>query len=220
MIAYSFRRGLYLNLTERCPTACVFCVKNSWKRSFRGRDLRLPGGEPSAEQTWREAETRILRSRPRELVFCGYGESTYRLPALRDIAARARKKFPDISLRLNTIGLGSLIWGRDIVPEVSGFLDAVSVSLNTADPGQWLRLHRPREEFKEYGFPAAVEFIHRCARAGLQTTVTAVDLPEITHHATARLAQALGAGFRLRPRLGPATPARPAVPGAPPTSPS
>lgn len=201
MIAYPFRRALYLNLTDRCPTACVFCVKNKWNSRFRGQDLSFPHGEPSTREILREFRAGIQTNMPREVVFCGYGECTYRLPDMLRIAARIRGDFPDVPLRLNTIGLGNLIWGREIVQELSESLDAVSVSLNTADPGQWQKLHRPEERFRERGYASVTEFIHGCVRAGLRTTVTAVDLPGVALDAVARLARALGAGFRLRPRL-------------------
>ncbi len=104
-------------------------------------------------------------------------------------------------LRLNTIGLGSLICGRDIVPELKGSLDAVSVSLNTADPEQWTALHAPLPGYRQKGYAGAVDFIKGCAAAGIETTLTAVAQPQVNIPAVRSLARRLGVRFRSRPLL-------------------
>ncbi len=199
-VAYEYDDGLYLNLTNRCPTACTFCVKKQWSWRYRGWDLKL-SGEPSAAAVSEVAVSRLSRRPFRELVFCGYGESTYRLPELVEISRRVRREYPELPIRLNTIGLGDMIWKCDISPDLARAVDAVSVSLNTADPAQWKRLHRPAAEFREEGFAAALRFTARCAARGLHVTVTAVDLPGVDLWAVTDLALKLGAEFRVRPRL-------------------
>lgn len=199
-IAYTFQDGLYLNLTDRCPTDCTFCMKGPAARGFRGADLTL-SSEPTLDQAWSAVLASAAQAPFRELVFCGYGESTYRLADMLELSRRARTAFPDARLRLNTVGLGSRIHGRDIVPELKGALDAVCVSLNTADPGQWLKLLRPRPEFQEGGFESVLGFVRACAASGLDTTVTAVELPTVDLAAVAALARTLGASFRPRPFL-------------------
>ena len=101
----------------------------------------------------------------REVVFCGYGESTYRLDEMSRLGRDLLCLRPEIPARLNTIGLGNLIWGRDIVSELAWFLRSVSVSLNTPDPVQWLELHRPAPAFREKGFAASRLFAERCVAA-------------------------------------------------------
>ena len=201
-LAYLYNENAYLNLTNRCPTRCRFCVKRVWDHRFRGWDLRLGRREPSVQRAWEDLVTRLAARVPREIVFCGYGEPAYRLPAVLRLARRARLVFPAVRLRLNTIGLGSLIWGRDITRGLAQRLDAVNVSLNTADPDQWLKLHAPLPRFAQGGFRGVLEFIAGCVREGLNTTVTAVDLPGVRPGAVRALAVSLGAGFLLRPRLG------------------
>ncbi|NNN05750.1 MAG: radical SAM protein [Elusimicrobia bacterium] len=212
MVFYEFEGGLYLNITNRCPTACSFCVKTRWDWSFRGRDLLLPH-EPSRREILDGLEARLGPTTSyRELVFCGYGEPTQRLDVLLAAARHARHLRPDISVRLNTVGLGRLICGRDIVPDLRGAVDRVSVSVNTADPAQWLTLHRPRPEYRAAGFAAACAFAADCAAAGLRTRVTAVDRPDVDLPAVEALARSLGAEFFLRPQLedlGASTQARP-----------
>ncbi|HEX4047906.1 MAG TPA: TatD family nuclease-associated radical SAM protein [Elusimicrobiota bacterium] len=198
---YEHRGGLYVGLTNRCPTACRFCAKRDLDWTFEGHDLLLKSERPLA--ALRPALLRLLRPPHRwlELVFCGFGESTYRLGAMSALCREARRLRPEIPLRLNTIGLGDLIQGRDIVPELAESLDSVSVSLNTADPEQWLELHRPAPAFRARGFAASRSFARRCVEAGLDARVTAVELPGVDLDAVRAHALGIGAGFLVRPPL-------------------
>ena len=199
-VFYEHDGALYVNLTNRCPVACRFCAKQDWGWSFRGHDLLLTAEPPLAEL---RAALRVrLAERPwREVVFCGYGESTYRLAEMRRLGRDLLALRQAIPVRLNTIGLGDLIWGRDIVPDLAGFLGSVSVSLNTADPGQWVELHRPAPAFRDKGFAASRLFAERCAAAGLRTRVTSVALPEIDHAPLRAYARRIGAEFLVRQQL-------------------
>ena len=200
-IAYPFKTGIYLNVTNRCPTACRFCIKRLLKWRFERWDFRLSGGEPTVPQILESCAAVAGRKEFSEIVFCGYGESTYRLPDLPELCRGLRRQHPGASLRLNTVGLGSLIWGRDIAPELAGRLDAVAVSLNTADPEQWLAIHAPLKALRARGYESVLGFIRGCVAAGLQTSVTAVKLPGTELAAVRRLAVSLGASFRARPAL-------------------
>lgn len=197
---YDVEDRVYLNLTNRCPVSCRFCIKRAWQMQYRGKDLRL-GREPEAGELLDALERRLEAGGAREVVFCGYGESTYRLDLVSAIGLNLRLHRRGLRVRLDTIGLGSLIWKRDISRQLALCLDAVSVSLNTADPAQWLELHRPAPEFRERGFAAACGFVSRCVEAGLETRVTAVALPEVDLAAVRELALSLGASFAARPRL-------------------
>lgn len=197
---YPYGENLYLNLTSLCPAECVFCVKHQTRGRFRGADLTLER-EPGVDEAWSAVLERTAGRLYSEFVFCGYGESTYRLSAVLELSRRLKRCYPRSARRLNTIGLGSLIWERDIVPELALSLTAVSVSLNTADPVQWLKLHRPRAEMREPGYEAVLEFIRACVLADLAVTVTAVELPGVDLPAVRRLAASLGACFRARPAL-------------------
>lgn len=197
---YEHGNNLYLNLTSLCPTDCVFCPKRKSGRRFRGHDLSLDG-EPAVADIWADVLERVAERSYREFVFCGYGESTYRLDAILDLGARMKKFFPRTGRRLNTVGLGSLIWERDIVPQLAKVLTSVSVSLNTADPQQWRRLHRPRPEMRKDGFKGVLNFVRSCALSDLPVTVTAVELPGSDLPAVRNLAASLGASFLTRPLL-------------------
>lgn len=199
-VAYEHGENLYLNLTSLCPTECVFCIKHPAGRRFRGNDLALER-EPEFGEIWSEVLERTARRLYDEFVFCGYGESTYRLDAMLDLSRRLRRCYPRSARRLNTIGLGSAVWERDIAPELASTLTSVRVSLNTADPEQWIKLHRPRPELRENGFRSVLEFTRSCVLSDIPTTVTAVELPGVDLPAVRRLAESLGASFLSRPPL-------------------
>ncbi|HNG45523.1 MAG TPA: TatD family nuclease-associated radical SAM protein, partial [Elusimicrobiota bacterium] len=195
-LVYEYDGGLYVNLTSRCPTACAFCIKFSWDYKYRGHDLKLPT-EPTVDEILSAAPPDL--SKYREVVFCGYGESTYRLAEMKTLAAAFRARGAR-RIRLNTVGLGSLINGRNIAPELT-FLDAVSISLNTVDPDTYLKIMRPRPEFRDRALASVKKFIVECARAVPNTTVTAVALPGVDPAGVENVARAAGARYRLRPHL-------------------
>lgn len=199
---YEHEGALYLNITNRCPVACRFCVKQDWDYRFHGRDLSLAGREPSlsdmAEGLRRSLSTDHAY---RELVFCGFGEPTMRLREVIGLARTAKELRPSLSVRLNTVGLGSLINGADIVPQLARELDAVSVSLNTADSAQWAKLLQPAPRYRRGGYKASRDFAKACVAAGLKTRVTAVELPEVDLGALRAYAVSIGAEFAARPML-------------------
>lgn len=195
-LAYRYRDALYLNITHRCPTACEFCIKFTWDYQYRGYNLGLRE-EPPVEAILTEAGD---PSKYSQVVFCGYGESTYRLDAMKEISVRLRELGAK-KIRLNTIGLGNLIHGRNIAPDLAKIVDAVSISLNTPDPEEWVKIHRPLPQFREKGYEGVLDFIRECAKVIPDTFVTAVDLPELDRHRFERLVESLGAKVRIRPYL-------------------
>jgi len=205
-LIYRYKTGLYVNLTNRCPTACVFCIKSGWKMGYRGSDLNLGGAEPAAAAYAAQIKDAWLQKSFEELVFCGYGEPTMRLQALLDTAKAVRTGAlapvpKELRIRLNTNGLGSLVNGRDIVPELKGLVDSVHVSINTADPAQWPALMRPAPEYARDGFESALSFAAEAARLLPETVVTAIDGVGADLEKVRDLAARIGAGLRIRPRL-------------------
>ena len=49
-IVYRFKNGLYINLTNRCPNLCAFCIKTKWHMQFDGHNLNLQGQEPTVQE--------------------------------------------------------------------------------------------------------------------------------------------------------------------------
>ena len=73
-----------------------------------------------------------------ELVFCGFGEPTVRWDVVRKIAKYVKRNGG--RTRLDTNGHGSFINKRNIAPELSGLIDALSISLNASDPRKYSEL--------------------------------------------------------------------------------
>lgn len=188
-IAYEIDGSLYINLTNACPNRCSFCVRD-FARGVGGYDLWLDR-EPTAAEV---LEAVGDPGRYREIVFCGYGEPTCRLEALIEVA-RALKPY-GVPIRLNTNGLGDLINRRDILPELAGLLDVVSVSLNAATGEDYVRLCRP--SFGEAAFPALLSFIRRSKWYIPRVVASVVPREGLDLDACRRLAAELGAEFRVR----------------------
>ncbi|MBI4350952.1 MAG: radical SAM protein [Elusimicrobia bacterium] len=204
-IVYRYKNGLYVNLTNRCPTACVFCVKHAWKMDYRGSNLDLGGAEPSPAEVIALAKEQWTAAPFEEFVFCGYGEPTMRFEAMLTCArliktGRAEPLPRTLRVRLNTNGLANAVWGRNVVPEMKGLIDSVHVSLNTADPEQWRALMRPLEPWAAGGFEKVKEFIREASLILPEAFATAVEDGIDTEQFKA-LAARLGAEPRLRPPL-------------------
>ena len=188
-VVYQIRDSLYINLTNRCTNNCIFCARN---QGFvvKGHDISLKH-EPSADEVI-GAMGGVRKYK--EVVFCGYGESTMCLDVLLKVAAYCRRE--GVSVRLNTNGLANLYYKRDIIPELAEVIDAVSISLNSADPVQYDQLCRSR--YGKDAHPALLEFAKRCLAAGMDTTLTVVAMPDINVDAAQKLVEGIGVKFRAR----------------------
>ncbi|MFB6260158.1 MAG: TatD family nuclease-associated radical SAM protein, partial [Thiohalorhabdaceae bacterium] len=123
-LAYQAHGNCYLNLTSRCTLRCAFCPKFHKDWEVDGYDLRLHSS-PSADEVMAAVGAPQAYA---EVVFCGLGEPTLRLPTLLEVADRL--KAAGAAVRLNTDGLASWREGRDVTPELDGRVDTLSVSLN------------------------------------------------------------------------------------------
>lgn len=190
-IAYRIRNSLYLNITNRCTLSCVFCPKfDDWM--VKGHFLQLDH-EPSTDEVIEAVGDSSIYE---EVVFCGFGEATLRLDLLRSVARRLKEK--GAVVRLDTDGLANLVHGRNILPELKGLIDAVSVSLNAPDPKSYAKICPNR--FGEAAYPAVKEFIQEAKKQIPDVTATVVGLPNLDLDACRRIAEEeLGVKFRLRP---------------------
>jgi len=189
-IAYPIRHSLYLNLTNRCSNRCTFCAKNM---SFvvKGHDLEL-SREPSAEEL---IEAVGDPKRYQEIVFCGFGEPLLRLETVKTVAAELKKK--GARVRIDTDGQANLVYGRNILPELKGLVDALSVSLNAENAEKYNRLCR--STFGEKGFPGVLDFIREAQRVIPEVVATVVEMPGVDVEACRRLVEEeLGVKFKRR----------------------
>ena len=197
-IVYQFKDSFYINLTNRCPNACVFCAKSKGRKMFHGYNLDLGGKEPTAAQVLAEIDKQIASGfTPKEIVFCGYGEPTMALPVLLEAAKLIKAKY-SYPLRLNTLGLGSLVWGRDITKELAPYIDKINISLNATDNENWLKIVRPMPKYAAASFKAMQDFVRNAAKNIKEVAVSVVSNQGIDTEKAKQLAHSLGAKFFVR----------------------
>ena len=158
-ILYEVYNNIYVNLTNRCPCACVFCLRNTKDRVGRSDSLWLDK-EPTVQEVEALFAERDL-SKYQEVVFCGFGEPTERLDDLLEIAAFVKEKFGK-PIRLNTNGLGDLVNGKHIAPLLAGKVDIVSISLNTPNEARYMAEVRPK--FGKGSYAALLSFASECTK--------------------------------------------------------
>ena len=189
-IAYPIRDSLYLNITNQCTNACLFCVRNTTD-FVKGHNLRL-ARDPGLDEVLNAMEG---FERYSEVVFCGYGEPFMRLDILKEVAKRVKVK--GVRVRVNTNGHALLIHGRDVLPELSGLVDALSVSLNFAAAEDYVDVCRPA--MGKAAYDAVKEFVTRAKEVVPEVTVTVLDMPGVDIAACRRLAEdELGVPLRVR----------------------
>ena len=190
---YELDGNLYINLTNKCSNGCEFCVRNE-RASYYGNYLWLRHGEPTAEKVISALSAKDL-SAYKELVFCGFGEPTYKMAEMTEIADYAHSK--GLKTRLNTNGQGNLINKRDIVPELKGKIDLVNVSLNAPDAESYQKICRSM--FRLDAFPALVEFAKSCVKNGVSCRFSVVDcIGEEAVASCRRLADSVGVPLYVR----------------------
>jgi len=133
-LAYKIRNSLYLNITNRCSNICIFCPKFK-EYNLYGNDLLLKS-EPSFEEVMSAIGEPVGID---EIVFCGFGESLLRLDLLVHIAKELKRRY-NYRIRINTDGQANLVYGRNIIPDLVGLVDCISVSLNAPDAATYTRL--------------------------------------------------------------------------------
>ena len=194
-IVYDYFGGLYINITNRCPNACEFCIRN-FTDSLGDADSLVLKEDPTVEEVKEELNRWDVWSYD-EVVFCGYGEPTERLPELLELARYIKAKYGR-QIRLNTNGLADLIWGRPTAPDLKGVVDAVSVSMNEADAQKYLDLCHPRFGLPSYD--AVIQYIE-----DVKAYVPHVATSVVTHAISAESlrkcyekAEELGVEFKMR----------------------
>ncbi|MCX6135841.1 MAG: YchF/TatD family DNA exonuclease [Ignavibacteriales bacterium] len=189
-VAYKLRNSLYLNITIRCNADCVFCDRKG-EAIVKGHNLKLDK-EPSSEEVMKAIGDPTAYD---EIVFCGYGEPTIRLDVIKEVAGWVKQKGGRV--RLNTDGHGNVINHRNIVPELSGLIDTVSISLNSIDPQQYGAMMRLDGEVYH---KAMIEFARECRKHLPNVVMTIVGIDDVDVAAAREFVEkTVGAEFRVRP---------------------
>ena len=154
-VFYDYGGSLYVNMTNRCPCRCAFCIRDMVDALGDADSLWLKR-EPSRDELLTMLAEQKLAVYD-EIVFCGYGEPTERLDcllAICDFVKRDEGLKGRLKTRLNTNGLSDLINQRATAKEFAGRLDAISISLNAPTAEKYHELCRPK-----YGTAAFEEIL-------------------------------------------------------------
>lgn len=195
-ITYPVKNGIYVNMTNRCPCDCTFCLRQN-ADSVYGSDPLWLDREPTVQEVCDSIDSWDLE-KYEEIVFCGYGEPTERLDDLLKVAEYIKSK-SNIKIRINTNGLADLIWEKSTAPMLKGLIDTVSVSLNATNKEDYLEVVRPKFGIESYD--AMLKFTKDCVDYVPNVVMTVVDVvtsPE-EQEQSRKICESLGATLRIRP---------------------
>lgn len=192
-IVYEVGNNLYINLTNKCPCSCTFCIRNNGEGAYGSDSLWLER-EPSADEVIRALEKADFRKYD-EIVYCGYGEPTERIETLAE-TVKFIKSNDGPSVRVNTNGLSDLIHKKPTAYMLEG-VDTVSVSLNAGTKEEYLKVTRPT--FGDEAYEAMQKFAVECKKYAKNVVFSVVDvIGEEQIKASQELADRLGIKLRVR----------------------
>ena len=195
-ITYPVNKGLYINMTNRCPCNCTFCLRHNADGVY-GSDSLWLDREPTVEEVCDSVDTWDL-TQFEEVVFCGYGEPTERLEDLLLVAKYIKDK-QNIKIRINTNGLADLIWQKQTASQLKGLINTVSISLNTPNKEDYLKVVRPK--FGVGSYDAMLNFAKDCTAYVPNVVMTVVDVvtSKEEQEQCRRICENIGARLRVRP---------------------
>ena len=204
VLVYELDGKIYINLTNKCTNDCIFCLRKD-KDDVKGQKLWLDDENSTAKDVIAQLEEIFRRTRHserseeshsntpqnnyNEVIFCGYGE---------EVAKYIKENYPDTKIRINTNGHANYVYKRDIVPELKGLIDTISVSLNGESSQEYDELSQP--VFKG-AYDEVKKFIKSCADNGIETVASVVEGYKGRHlnlEKCEKIASDLGAKFRVR----------------------
>lgn len=198
-VFYDYGGGLYVNMTNKCPCRCAFCIRDMVD-SLGDADSLWLKREPSKEELMKMLKQQNLAAYD-EIVFCGYGEPTERLDCLLAVCDYV-KNDPllkgRLKTRLNTNGLSDFINDRPTAREFSGRLDAISISLNAPTAEKYNELCRPKFGIQSFDeilrFTQEVkQYVPDVTMSVVRGSISSQDVEECR-----KTAAKLGVKFRVR----------------------
>ena len=195
MEARGIKKNIYVNLTNRCPCACTFCLRTT-KKMAETNSLWLQK-EPTIEEVIAEFES-IDISLYDEIIFCGFGEPTERLDAIIEISKYIKKRNSNMPTRINTNGLGDLINKKEIAPLLKDLIDTVSISLNAPTAKEFYEI--TKNKFGIESYEAMKKFAVSCKSYIPNVVFTVVDcISKEDIKASQKVCDDLGITLRIRP---------------------
>jgi TatD family-associated radical SAM protein len=189
-IAYTIDKRRYLSITDRCTLVCDFCPKTQGSMQVHNYDLNFDH-RPATEEIISAIGNVSDYS---WVVFCGFGEPTLRLKTLLEVATHIKQQGGRV--RLNTDGLANLVHKRNVLPELAGCIDALSISLNAQNELVYNRHCAPA---LENSWQSMLDFLQLAPASIADVTATAINgLEGVDIAACRQLAEDRGVKFRQR----------------------
>lgn len=193
-IIYTYASSAYMNITNKCPCACIFCIRSNGDGLGSAESLWLKG-DPTIDEIKAEID-KFDFSEYDEVVFCGYGEPTQALDNLIESAKYLKEKH-NLKIRLNSNGLSDLINGKPTAHLLEGVVDSISISLNAPDSEAYQRV--TRSKFGESAYPALLKFAEDCKKYIPKVKFTVVDVISEEEIAECKkIAEKMGIPLRVR----------------------
>lgn len=200
-ITYIVEGKLYVNITNKCSNRCEFCIRNNGDGAYGSDSLWLER-EPTREEIIDSILSHRLSLFP-EIVFCGYGEPSYRLDDAVYVAKRVKELHPQMKIRINTNGQSDLILGRKTAPDYHSAFDVVSISLNTPNAQKYQQICH--SVYGEESFDAIIRFasdvkdyVPTVLLSAVKETLTDDEIEECK-----KLCAKIGVNLRLRDYIPP-----------------
>ena len=193
-ILYDYEDSLYINLTNKCPCACVFCIRKETDHVGNSDSLWLDH-EPTVEEVKKEFKNFDL-NKYEEIVFCGYGEPLVRINEVVEVAKYIRS-ISNIKIRVNTNGLSDLIHNKKTAQMLKDNIDAVSISLNAPTTVKYNEVTKPK--FGEKSYEALLDFATDCKKYIKEVNFSVVDeINEKEIQESKELAESMNIPLRVR----------------------
>lgn len=188
----------YINMTNACTNACVFCVRDQ-KEDVQGANLWLNQDNTSALDVIEQIKAKekdVLKAG--EIVFCGYGEPLIKIDEVIEICKFLKSTYPELKIRINTNGHANAIHKRNVAVELAPYVDIISVSLNGENEEKYNLVSNPKID---NAYEEVKRFIRACVEEKITTIASVVDGVPNYPVDIARcevIAKSLGAKFRAR----------------------
>lgn len=171
-----FRRGfdeLSLNITNRCPNSCVFCIRDH-NTGWGVSNLYLKN-EPSNEKIVSEANKKIaqLKKSISKIKICGYGEPILRIQDIPKIIQGIERHFSIPTWQITTTGWPiSLIENsfQHLLNAQKEGLTNIYLSMHSTTAEKYAQIVRPSIE-PQIAFNQTIEFAKKCRDIGLEVTM-------------------------------------------------
>lgn len=192
---YQVDNNLYINLTNRCSNRCEFCVRYYDKPIYG--DLWIHD-EPTAEEVINILKEKYNLKDYHEIVFCGFGEPTYRFDAIEKICEYVHSQ--GVKTRINTNGQANEILGEDITARISKCIDTINVSLNATDKEKYDKICH--SQYGMRAFDIMLDFAKKCVEHGGNVVLSVVDcIGKKEIEKAKKIAENIGAKLRVRELL-------------------